>query len=114
MAGSPLLEAGQVPHPAFRGVQGDGGWYSSTCENHIVTQVNAAGIPVVIMYAQYSYMIYNIGLNSTCASTYDMYIKKYRLQELQKPVCLHFFPGYLRQRNGPKQRASGAPVIYTS
>ena len=39
--------------------------------------------------------------------------KKYRLQEQPKSVCLHYFPGYLRQRTGPKQRASATPVIYT-
>ena len=39
--------------------------------------------------------------------------KKYRLQEQPKLICLHNFPGKLRQRIGPKQRASAAPVIYT-
>ena len=37
--------------------------------------------------------------------------KKYRLQEQPKLVCLHYFPDQLRQRIGPKQRASA--VIYT-
>ena len=48
LAAPPRAQTGQVPHPAARVVQGhscQGG--HTTGEDHLVTQGNAAGIPVM-------------------------------------------------------------------
>ena len=48
MATPPRVQTGQVPHPAARVVQGDSclGVFT-TSEDHLVTQGNTAGIPVM-------------------------------------------------------------------